>query len=525
MDQQKPIGEYISAVKRRLPIALVVAIVGIILAATIAYKLPPVYRSAALILVESQRIPSQIAQTTVTADAAERIQTIRQRIMTRDNLLSIAREFSLFPSDSNQYSPTEIVEMMRETVRIRSQQTVNSGGRRNSDRILTFTVSFEHQSRPATTRVVNKLVELILDQNLTSRSRLANDTRAFIEEQIRTKSAQLRELDAKIIDFKRVNNDSLPASQSFQQQLLLNYRNEVTQIDTKLQSLDQEKRILALRAETGVEILKNDSVRVLSPKEQQIARLESDLLQIEVTFSENHPRVRSVKSQIEALKASMENTNGDEASGENSTTITNASDEVAIKMALIDEQIATLEQRKDSLNVNLANVREALSKVPETQNVLEAMLSERSILQNGIRVLQTKRGVAETGQKLEEDRQSERFEIIEQAKIPSEPIKPNRLLVLAGGSGLSLGLSLGLIILLELLDQRVYSSSALRRRFQAEPIVAIPYIEIASERRQKKRKAKLIALLAIVASIVLVAAIHFYIINLQLLFQKILDLF
>jgi len=60
--------------------------------------LPPVYEASAKILVESQLIPIDLAQPTVTANALERVQAIEQRLMTRDNLLDIVRKFDLFPA-------------------------------------------------------------------------------------------------------------------------------------------------------------------------------------------------------------------------------------------------------------------------------------------------------------------------------------------------------------------------------------------------------------------------------------------
>ena len=60
-----------------------------LLAVGMAYKLPPVYLSTALILVESQQIPSELARSTVTTSAADRLELIEQRLMTRENLLEI----------------------------------------------------------------------------------------------------------------------------------------------------------------------------------------------------------------------------------------------------------------------------------------------------------------------------------------------------------------------------------------------------------------------------------------------------
>src|SRR5476649_2161750 len=53
---------------------------------------PARYLAQATILVSSQEIPSDLVRPTVAALANDRIQIIQQRILTRDNLLAIAKK-------------------------------------------------------------------------------------------------------------------------------------------------------------------------------------------------------------------------------------------------------------------------------------------------------------------------------------------------------------------------------------------------------------------------------------------------
>ena len=91
-------GHYFDILKRRffyflLPFGLV-SILGLCFAAI----QKPNYLSEGKILVESQAIAPDLVRPLVTATASERIQLIQQRVMTRDNLLSIANKFGLFPA-------------------------------------------------------------------------------------------------------------------------------------------------------------------------------------------------------------------------------------------------------------------------------------------------------------------------------------------------------------------------------------------------------------------------------------------
>src|SRR3982074_2274358 len=83
-----------------------------------AYLLPPTYLSEGKILVQSQQIPSELVRPTVTSAAQERIQVIEQRTMYRDNLVSIADKFQLFPDKRKLMSVTELVALMKKQARI-----------------------------------------------------------------------------------------------------------------------------------------------------------------------------------------------------------------------------------------------------------------------------------------------------------------------------------------------------------------------------------------------------------------------
>src|ERR1700760_4056597 len=83
-----------------------------------AWLWPPTYLSEGKILVQSQQIPTELVRPTVTSAAQERIQVIEQRTMTRDILLAIVDKFKLFPERRALMSPTQLVELMKKSIKI-----------------------------------------------------------------------------------------------------------------------------------------------------------------------------------------------------------------------------------------------------------------------------------------------------------------------------------------------------------------------------------------------------------------------
>ncbi|MEY2537183.1 MAG: protein tyrosine kinase modulator, partial [Verrucomicrobiota bacterium] len=88
-DQSLNFSHYLDVAKRRffyflLPFSLI-SILGLYFAAI----QKPNYLSEGKILMESQVIAADLVRPVVTATASERIQLVQQRVLTRDNLLSI----------------------------------------------------------------------------------------------------------------------------------------------------------------------------------------------------------------------------------------------------------------------------------------------------------------------------------------------------------------------------------------------------------------------------------------------------
>ena len=117
---------------RRFWIMAIIGGLGIGIAAFIAYIMPPVYESEAKILVESQQIPDELARSTVTTGAAERLSLIRQRMMTRDNLQRVIEDLNLF-EDRTDLSVSQKINQLRAATSLRPIGLTNQRTRGDSN--------------------------------------------------------------------------------------------------------------------------------------------------------------------------------------------------------------------------------------------------------------------------------------------------------------------------------------------------------------------------------------------------------
>ncbi len=240
---------YVDILKRRffyflLPFGLV-SILGLYLAAI--QKLD--YLSEGKILVEPQAIAPDLVRPVVTMTASERIQQIQQRIMTRDNLLSVADKFGLFPGQSG------IIDLMRQSTQIKPVEV--EGQPRQGSPTIAFTVGFEYENPELAMRVANEFIRLFVDEDARSRTSRATETVKILSGETKDIEDKLDATQLQIFDIARRPRDAVP------------------------EMPEQQKSQLAA-----------------------LAALKAELIQKTSVYSDAHPAVTALKKRI----AAMENT-------------------------------------------------------------------------------------------------------------------------------------------------------------------------------------------------------------------------
>jgi protein tyrosine kinase modulator len=198
---------YVAILKRRKLLLIVPFILVLTVGFVVTMALPPVFRSEARILVESQQIPTELVRPTVTAGAKERIQVIEQRVMTRENLLGVVEKFQLFPGKRQSLSGTELMDLMKARA---SLQPLELESRRRNDLTIALTVSFEYEVPQIARSVANELVTLILNEDARNRTNRASETTRFLSREAKKLETDLGTIEGQIAELRRKNVDAVP---------------------------------------------------------------------------------------------------------------------------------------------------------------------------------------------------------------------------------------------------------------------------------------------------------------------------
>ncbi len=316
MESEFHLSEYIAILKRRYIYMILPFLVVLGGSVAVAILMPPVYESSGTILIESPQIPDEMIRSTVTTAASERIEIIKQRVMTRANLYRIAEKFNIFRDDKEVDSTTKAVEKMREMAVVQFINT-DGGRKRRGVTAIAFKVSFEHRRAEIAVRVANELVTLFLDENVKSRTERAGETTAFLSQESEKLEKSLQKIEDGIANYKQEHSTALPENLDLRLQIRDRSESEYKELDREIKALLEEKRFLEIEIAglkagyrtklTAFEIPQKDEPRSLSQPGRQgavsdLVRLKAELIEKSAVYGPSHPDVKTLKRKVAALE-------------------------------------------------------------------------------------------------------------------------------------------------------------------------------------------------------------------------------
>ena len=88
------------------------------LAATAGYFIPNKYRATTVIMVDPRKVPDNFVAPTVASGVADRLATLRQRILSSTNLTEVMDEMKLYPELRSRMTQEDLVTLMSKNIEI-----------------------------------------------------------------------------------------------------------------------------------------------------------------------------------------------------------------------------------------------------------------------------------------------------------------------------------------------------------------------------------------------------------------------
>jgi succinoglycan biosynthesis transport protein ExoP len=470
---------------KHLGLIAAITVVGGILTFFVVKFIPPVYSAEATVLVESQRIPENYVAATVHENLEARLNALRQEILSYSRLVDVIKKFNLYRSERANRSMEEVIERMRDDLSIKVQRGMIPG------RPGAFTVTYRGEDPNTVPQVTNLIATFFIDENLRTREVAAVGTSEFLDAQLADAKKRLEEQEQQLSVYKLRYSGELPQQENALISSLAQAQTQLTGLHDSLNRIQQNK-MMAQSSLEGAEAEHNMLQRLATssaasattssstpslPIATPAPLRESDRLQqvydsVRARYSETHPdakraaialaRAREMEAKEPASTADplvgIQSSSRSEAPvraaaiAANARTVetARATNERVLtlraQLAGWDRQITTVEQEREKLVAQIANMQQRISHLPLREQELAGVMRDYENTRTNYRSLLDKKMAADVAANMERRQKAERFVMLEMARKPEVPIKPKKFLLYGAGTVLCLLLGMATAI-------------------------------------------------------------------------------
>jgi len=482
--------DYLNIVRRRKTVVMLVIIGFFSCATVIARRLPDIYRSQTVILVDAQQVPSSYVQTTVSTSFQDRLSTIQQQVMSPTRLKNMIEKNGFFPGLRGKVSENALIQ------KVQKSTSVEVAGHFSS-----FKIAYQGNDPNEVSQITNQLAETFITENMQARQAQFSGTAEFLDNQLQETKSQLEVKERQLQSVKSTNVMDLPESKQFHLEALNNLRTQLAASEDRVRQAKQDKIMLESMMNANAPTVEVDGggAGISSPLQNQIEKLESHLAELRAQYGPNFPDVRKSQADLDRLKkkeAAKKTQTPAPASVEPLVpTGSRRNPVIEAQIQKLDQEITDQTNLQGPLQQQIDFHVSKLERVPIFEQQIAGLMRDYDSLRSHYQSLLDKKLSAQMASELEARQKGERFVILDPAPIPNQPSGPNRVII--GFAGLLLGLigGVGLAIAIEMTDASVRSEHEAAELLGIPVLVGIPQMYTAAQMRSRRMKFVLAAIL------------------------------
>lgn len=517
--------DILQAIWRRVHWLVLTTVLMYGIVAIVVWHLPDSYRAQTLIMIDPQKVPERYVAATVNADVGSRLSTISQEVLSSTRLQRVIDTYGLYKNLQGRLTQEETIELMRKDTSVEVVHNFEGVSRG----LGAFRISYSGRSPETVAQVCNQLASMVIDQNLKVREQQAEGTSEFLDAQLAVAKQKLEEQEGKLRDFKLKHVGELPEQSNANVATLGRLQaglqaetealNRARQQEVYLQSLLGNVEPSAAEAAPALGEQKDErgskggggsvprSSAAVSPELLRLRQLRAGLAdrldQLQARYSDDHPDVqraqselRSVDRQITAEEKSLAAQAAGEASnrpvlsavpGVSAAAARRPEVTLRAQLDLVQDEIKNRQATQNQISKQITVYQAKMDAMPVREQEIVNVVRDYEMSKTFYQALLEKKMGADMAADLEKRQKSERFTVLDPARIPEKPYRPNRPALNLIGAVAAVTLGIVLVFLLELRDDLLRKEGELA--FTGLRVLGrLPLLAMAGEMRLKRRK-------------------------------------
>jgi polysaccharide chain length determinant protein (PEP-CTERM system associated) len=473
------VGGFVEMWNRRKGIALLAFVAPVAVAIALAASLPNVYRATATVLVEPAQVQESSAGRSSSEALEARLQTIRERVLSRARLQEVVERFDLYAPLRGRIPDEAVVERMRGNI---GMEVREADPRRGGGGTIAFAITFRGAEAGVVTEVANALASMFVQENLIMLEGQTSATAEFLRGQLEEARQRRDEQQRRIAEFTAREDGQLPEQAGAILAALERLNGEIRlNGESQLRALDRREAL-------AEQLAAADAGEGLTPdgSAARLAALHRKLHDLQERYRDLHPDVIGLKQEIAALEAAPP-----DAGVRRATPPVSANPAVArLRGAIerVDAELVALKAEENGIRRSIDLYQRRAENAGRPEQELGTLSRDQKAAQELFEPLSRRYEDARMAASREELRQGETFRVLDPALPPTGPMGPNRLRLLLIGIVLGVGLAVGGAILAEQVDTSFHRIDELHALGGTAVVLRIPRIVTRSDTRRRRAR-------------------------------------
>ncbi len=507
--QNLQLSEYLDILRRRILLILALAATAGISSFFILKRLPDIYESETVILIEAPKIPSEYVRPTTTGSIENRLSTINQQIMSRTRLERIILENNLYHQQRSTMPMESVVEKMREDIGL---SVIRSDS---------FKITYQSSDPLTAQKVAGEIATLYIAESLKGREEVTEDVSDFLEGQLRETESMLRQQEDRLSSFKMQYIGALPEQQTAILATLDRLQKQLQASTDSVNKLEEQKAyqerlysefktLSTLSVSNNLPMTIESAVQT-NPLPTELESKRSQRESLLGRYTSDHPDIRKLDLEISALEKRLSSTSPKKVPSPPSTPeakIENdpsESDQVLAKAELqndleaINRQIAQAKSEQEKVRSEMTMYQARIDSVPRMEQMEKQITRDYDITRQHYQSMLAKKNDAAMAASLEKRQKGEQFRVLDPASLPQKPAKPDRVKLNLMGVVVGLALGFGISLVLELKDGSVRTKHEVAVLTHLPILAAIPQFatgpaDLSNRSRERQRRGGILGL-------------------------------
>ncbi len=467
--------DYLSVVRRRrwwliTPIVLSVAVGWLLVR-----FLPKEYRSTTTLGVTAPTLSPSIVGQPTTFDNQDRLRALSQQLKSEPILSRVVREAGLATGSQ----VPRAVSDLRSKIDMKVPDPVaNTNEVRRLD---TFVISVGDSEPERAQLIANRLGSVFVEENSKIRTEHAEDTTAFISMQVAASQERINDLESRLRKAKEAYMGQLPEQTSANLATVSGLRQQLVSDTTQMRGERDrltiiERQIEAIDKNTVDEPVGGRGESALSP-EARVVSLERELATARAMYTDKHPEIQRLQDELASAKKEALAAQQQPAADRMARVQRNP----AYLQLVGDREVARgrirdLERDAADTQAAIARYQARVEAAPMVEQQLATIERDLNLEKQQYSELTSRQRAAAIAANVERNRSGERFDVLETATLPTEPVKPIPLRVWLGSILGGIVLGAGLTLLREYFDSAVHDERELRDDFELPILGSISHL-------------------------------------------------